>query len=57
MDGNEPDRYERQDFHIQTCNEIIDISTELDDFFDEFVFDYIMQRIDDLMVQGSGFSL
>lgn len=50
-------KYVKETLHIHTRNRIIDARTDLYKFFNETVVEYILQKIDEAIIQGSGFSL
>lgn len=54
---NEGEKSEKQTTHIHTKNEIIDIDTDLSQFFEDIVIEYILKKVDDVMLEGSGFTL
>lgn len=48
---------ETQKVYLNTCSEIVDIETELRSFYDEFMMERLIQKVDDIELRGSGFSL
>lgn len=43
---------ENQTIYVHTRNEIIDIDTNLAEFFEEYIVDYILRKVDDIMLVG-----
>lgn len=58
-DENGPldERKEKQTLYIQTQTTIVDRDTDLWDLFNETIVDVVLQRIDEAILQGSGFTL
>lgn len=54
-DGNEC--IENQTIFLHSKTEILDTSTDLTTFFDQYIQTYMVERIDDVMMRGSGFTL
>lgn len=48
---------EKQTVYIQTRTLIVDFETDLWDFFNEYISVYVMSKIDDFELNGSGFTL
>lgn len=51
------DQIETQTLYLWSPNEIVDFETELRSFYDDEIVTAINQRIDDVGIRGSGFSL
>lgn len=48
---------EKQTSHIWTFTQMIDFETNLLEFYNEYIMGYILQKIDDTVLKGSGFTL
>lgn len=48
---------EKRDIHIPTKNHVISSSTDLHDHFLNHVFNYIVRKVDEVLIEGSGFTL
>lgn len=51
------EKKENQDLYLHTRAEIVDFETNLKSFYGEYVVGYVMQKIDDVELRGSGFKL
>lgn len=51
------DTIERQTVYIHTKSFIVDFETDLTEFFNDFIMEYVFNKIDDIAMRGSGFSL
>lgn len=43
--------------YLQSNTEIVDFDTDLKDFYDEYVMNYLKNKINEVELRGSGFSL
>lgn len=48
---------EKQTIYIQTRSEIVDLDTDLSEFYRGEIIKYLLSQIDDIFTEGSGFSL
>lgn len=48
---------EKQSIYIQTRSEIIDLDTNLVEFYNNEIVKYVLSQIDEVVMEGSGFSL
>lgn len=48
---------EHQTIFIHTKTSVVDFETDLKEFYDEMIISYILQRVDDVVTRGSGFTL
>lgn len=56
-DNEQIERKEKQTLHIHTKSVAVDRHTDLFTFFEETVVKYLLPKIDDVIIQGSGFTL
>lgn len=57
VESSQNDLMEKQTIFINTRNAVIDPETDLCEFYDEDIIKYILNQIDEVMLQGSGFTL
>lgn len=57
IESSENDLRERQTIYINTRNAVVDINTDLTEFYTEDFEKYILGQIDEVVMHGSGFSL
>lgn len=55
--SNEEEQVEKQTVYIHTRSSVVDFETNLSDFYIDYIVGYILGKIDDLEIRGSGFSL
>lgn len=48
---------EHQTIFIHTKTSVVDFETDLNEFYNEMIVDYILHRVDDVIIRGSGFAL
>lgn len=54
---DEGERYERQSLYIHTTASVVDFESDLAQFYDELIVSFVINKIDDIHLRGSGFSL
>lgn len=48
---------ENQTIYIHNISSVVDFETNLREFYDEMIQSYILQKVDDVVMKGSGFTL
>lgn len=54
---NEGEKRETQTLYLHTKAEIIDFETNLNEFYEEYITQFILQKIEEVELRGSGFKL
>lgn len=54
---NEGEKIKYQNLYLHTRAEIVDFETNLKSFYEESIVGYVMEKIDDVELRGSGFKL
>lgn len=54
---DEGEKRETQNIYLHTRTEIVDFDTNLNEHFKEYITEHVLRRIEDVQMQGSGFSL
>lgn len=55
IDGEE--KFEKQKLYLNTKTAVVDFETDCREFYQDFIVDIVLIRIDDMELRGSGFSL
>lgn len=55
--GEENDTIERQTVYVHTKNSVVDFETDISEFFNDFIVEFVLNKIDEIPMRGSGFSL
>lgn len=51
------EKQESQTMYLNTSSEIIDFETNLREYYDEYIVDFLLRKIEDVELRGSGFAL
>lgn len=57
VESSENNLMEKQTIYINTKSAVLDIDSDLTQFYDECLITYILSQIDEVVTHGSGFSL
>lgn len=51
------EKKEKQTIYLNTRSEILDLTSDIDEFFDNSIVNFLISKVDDVIMQGSGFTL
>lgn len=57
VDSDEGEKVEKQTIYINSKSYVVDFETDFHEYYQDIIVAYILEKVDDIVMRGSGFSL